>query len=57
MSNSQRRSKESAKTPPGSASSMTGRVIAACTKETRVGAFGESTSNHCAPTVCIQAPM
>jgi hypothetical protein len=36
---------------------MTGIVIAACTRETRVAALGASTSSHCAPTVCIQTPM
>ena len=54
---SQRRSKESASTPPGSANSMTGSVVAACTSETSTAALGASTSNHCAPTVCIQVPV
>jgi hypothetical protein len=35
---------------------MTGSVFAACTSETRTGAFGASTTSHCAPTVCIHVP-
>ena len=54
---SQRRSNESASTPPGSARSMTGRVVAACTSETSAAAFGSSTSSHWAPTACIQVPV
>ena len=57
MNNSQRRSKESARTPPASASSITGSVLAACTRATSVAAFGASTSSHCAPTVCMTVPM
>jgi hypothetical protein len=54
---SQRRSKESARTPPGSASSIIGRVPAACTNDTSAAALGSSTSSHWAPTVCIHVPI
>ncbi len=54
---SRRRSKESASTPAGSASSSIGSRLAVCTSETRVAASGSSISNHWAPTVCIQVPI
>ena len=57
MISSRRRSKESARTPPGSANSISGRVVAACTNETSTAALGASTSSHWAPTVCIQVPV
>jgi hypothetical protein len=38
--------KESARTPPGSASSMMGRVLATCTNETSAAALRSSTSSH-----------
>ena len=50
------RSKESASTPAGRASSSTGSMLAVCTRETSVAALGRSTSSHCAPTTCIQVP-
>ena len=39
------------------ASSITGRVFAACTSETSTAAFGLSITSHWAPTVCIQVPI
>jgi hypothetical protein len=57
VTSSHRRSKESARTPPGSASNITGKVFAVCTNETSKGALGASTTSHCAPTVCIQVPI
>src|SRR4051794_9222254 len=36
---------------------MTGTVFATCTSATTAAAFGESTSSHCAPSVCIHVPM
>ena len=53
---SRRRSTRSARTPDGSASSITGSVVAVCTSGTRTAARGSPTSIHCAPTVCIQVP-
>jgi hypothetical protein len=55
-SSSLRRSSRSASTPDGMDSNITGSVIAVCTNETSVAAFGSSTKIHCAPTVCIQVP-
>ena len=54
--NMRRRSSPSANTPAGTASSSIGSIIAVCTNDTSVAALGRSTSNHCAPTVCIQVP-
>lgn len=56
-SNSQRRSKESASTPAGSASSIIGVIVAAWTSATTEAALGRSISSHWAPTVCIQPPI
>ncbi len=42
---------------PGSASSITGSVLAVGTRATIAAALGASMSSHCAPTVCIQVPM
>ncbi len=55
-SNNRRRSTRSASTPEGSASSITGSVVAVWTSGTRTGARGSPTSIHCAPTVCIHVP-
>jgi len=51
-----RLSVRSASTPDGSASSITGSVVAVCTSGTSTAAPGSLTSIHCAPTVCIQVP-
>ena len=49
---------ESASTPPGSASSIRGKVVTTtCTNETSAAALGASTNSHCAPTVCPQVPI
>ena len=52
-----RRSTMSASAPAGNASTNVGSIAAACTNPTSVAAFGSSTNNHCAPTVCIQVPI
>ena len=54
---SSRRSKTSARTPAGSASSTTGSVSAVWTRATRIELFGCETSSHWAPTVSIQFPI
>ena len=55
--NIRRLSRMSASAPEGSASTNIGSIAATCTIATSASAPGSATSNHCAPTVCIQVPI
>ena len=54
---SRRRSRMSAMTPAGTATSSIGSMPAACCRAISTSACGAPTTSHCAPTACIQLPM
>src|SRR4029077_18220753 len=52
-----RRSRISARAPPGRASRNSGRVVAACTSDTIKGVGASSVINQAAAASCIHVPM